>query len=309
MSSRTWRDWSCTVRLVIGQDETPPDRVLDGGAAIVRALMADVEQAVSRFRPDSELEAVNDAAPRIVPVGPITLALVSTALDAARRTGGAVDPTIGPHVAAWGYDADIASVGHEAGVARPVPSSAGRSADWRRVVVDRALSRVGVARGLRLDLGATAKAWTADRAARRVAARYRLPVLVEIGGDVAVSGAALAPWRVRVAEVVNGPGSVVGLTHGGVATSSTTARRWSTATGEAHHVIDPRTGAPTDGEVRSATIWAPSCVAANTFSTAALVWSRSARARLELAGVTARLVDRDGTIRTVGGWPSEERAA
>lgn len=299
MSTRTWQDWSCTVRVVTA------DRVLDGAAAIVGGLMADVERAVSRFRRDSELEGVNDLAPRIVPVGRLTLDLVATGVDAARRTDGAVDPTIGQHLAAWGYDADIAVVReHDAGAPQP-----GRRADWRRVVVDHDLGRVGVARGLRLDLGATAKAWTADEAARRVAARYRRPVLVEIGGDVAVAGDADDPWLVRVAEVEGGPGEVVGLTYGGLATSSTAARRWRTASGPAHHVIDPRTGTPTDGAVRSATVWAPSCVEANTFSTAALVWGRSAAARLGLAGVAARLVDDAGVVRPVGPWPGRERAA
>jgi thiamine biosynthesis lipoprotein len=134
-------------------------------------------------------------------------------------------------------------------------------------------------------------------------------VLVEIGGDVAVAGPADEPWRVQVAEVTGGPGQLVGLTHGGLATSSTVARRWRTAVGTAHHVIDPRTGAPADGAVRSATVWAPTCLEANTFSTAAIVWGSSAGARLGLAGIPARLVDGAGAVHRVGAWPDQERAA
>jgi thiamine biosynthesis lipoprotein len=188
-------------------------------------------------------------------------------------------------------------------------TASGATADWRKVAVDRDLGRVGVARGLRLDLGATAKAWAADEAARRVAARHRLPALVEIGGDLAVAGSAEAPWRITVAEMAGEPGEMVGLTHGGLATSSVLARRWRTTEGDAHHVIDPRTGRPSDGSVRSATVWAPSCVEANTFSTAALVWGDSAAARLEVADAAARLVQRSGTVVRVGSWPGEERAA
>lgn len=300
----SWRDWSCTARVVVGQGEPVPDDLVGDAAGIVRSLMQDVDRAVSRFRADSETEAVNDAAPRLLPVSPLALTLVQTALDAARRTDGAVDPTVGRHVSAWGYDADIDSVRDRTATVAP----AGRAADWRTVVVDD-LGRVGVARGLRLDLGATAKAWTADEAALRVAARLRRPVLVEIGGDLAVAGEGDRPWLVRVAETADAPGELVGLTHGGLATSSTAARRWRTDAGEAHHVIDPRTGCPAGGPVRTATVWAPTAAEANTFSTAALVWGRSAAARLELAGVAARLVDRSGSVHPVGDWPRRERAA
>jgi thiamine biosynthesis lipoprotein len=309
MSARTWRDWSCTVRVLVGQDAHVPEAVAEGAAVVVRALMADVDRAVSRFRADSEIVAVNDAAPRLLPVGPLTVTLVQAALEAARRTDGAVDPTVGQHVVAWGYDADIDSVRGRVAAAHRTARAAAEPAGWRRVVVDHRLGRVGVAAGLRLDLGATAKAWTADEAARRVAARYRRPALVEIGGDVAVAGPVDAPWRVRVAEIAGGPGELVGLAHGGLATSSTAVRRWRASGGDAHHVIDPRTGAPADGGIRSATVWAPTCVEANTFSTAALVWGGPAVARLEVAGVAARLVDRSGTVRRVGPWPAEERVA
>jgi thiamine biosynthesis lipoprotein len=306
MSARAWRDWSCTVRVVVGPGERVPDAVTEGAVAIVRDLMGDVDRAVSRFRADSEIAVVNEAAPRLLPVGPLTLTLVETALEAARRTDGAVDPTVGSHVAAWGYDADIVAVRSAAPGRRTTDLP---RADWRRVVADSGLGLVGVARGLRLDLGATAKAWTADEGARRVAARHRRPVLVEIGGDVAVAGPGDAPWQVRVAEVADGPGQVVGLTHGGMATSSILARRWRTASGEAHHVIDPATGAPTDGRIRSATVWAPTCVLANTFSTAALVWGPTAAARLGHAGVAARLVDHAGRVVAVGTWPMGECVA
>ncbi|MDH2415983.1 FAD:protein FMN transferase [Nocardioides sp. CER19] len=308
MSERSWRDWSCTVRVLVGQGEPVTEAVVDDAAAIVATLMADVDRAASRFRADSEVQVVNDAAPRLLPVGPLALTLVEAALDAARSTDGAVDPTVGHQVAACGYDDDI-DVVRRRGACPPSAGVEGAPADWRRVTVDRSLGRVGVGRGLRLDLGATAKAWTADEAARRVAARHRYPALVEIGGDVAVAGPADAPWPVRVAEVAGGPGEVVGVTHGGLATSSTLERRWRTASGDAHHVIDPRTGRPTDGPLRTAAVWARSCVLANTFSTAALVWGAAAALRLERAGVSARLVDRSGSVRRVGTWPVEERAA
>ena len=285
---------------LVGQAMPVPDAVADGAAEIVATLMADVDRAVSRFRADSELEVVNDASPRLLPVGPLTLTLVEAAIEAARRTDGAVDPTVGCHVAAWGYDADIDVIRHADAAGRRGVGAGGAAADWRRVAVDSALGRVGVARGLRLDLGATAKAWTADEAARRVAARYRRPVLVEIGGDVAVAGPTDAPWLVQVAEVADGDGEVVGVIHGGLATSSTVARRWRRPLGDAHHVIDPQHRRTRD-RTRSGPPPCGGAPASRPTPSARRRWSGAVRpARLELLGVAARLVDQREWSTTSG---------
>jgi thiamine biosynthesis lipoprotein len=226
---------------------------------------------------------------------------VETALEAARRTDGAVDPTVGSHVAAWGYDADIVAVRSAAPGRRTTDLP---RADWRRVVADSGLGLVGVARGLRLDLGATAKAWTADEAAARLERALEVPALVALGGDVAVSGD--AGWPVLVSEREGGAGEVVTVRRGGLATSSTRVRRWQTPDGEAHHIIDPGTGRPTTGAARTASVLAASCLAANALSTAALVWGADARERLQ--SHAARLVDADGRVVRTDGWPSDRPA-
>ena len=127
--------------------------------------MDDVARAASRFRTDSDLSRVNAAAGRLVPVGPLTLRLVDVALDAARQTDGAVDPTVGAHSSMPATSTTSTLV--RAGPQRAA-RTAGAPAGWSAVRVDRDLGRVGVPTGLQLDLGATAKAWTADEAARRV---------------------------------------------------------------------------------------------------------------------------------------------
>jgi FAD:protein FMN transferase len=102
---------------------------------------------------------------------------------------------------------------------------------------------------------------------------------------------------------------LVSLRHGGLTTSTRTVRQWPTPSGEAHHVIDPCTGLPSNGPWRTASVWAPSAVRANTFSTAVVATGETAEARLRLAGHPARLVAKDGTVRELGGWPSDRRAA
>ncbi|GAA1577126.1 hypothetical protein GCM10009804_37140 [Kribbella hippodromi] len=180
---------------------------------------------------------------------------------------------------------------------------------WREVRVHRKLGLLGVPKGVALDLGATAKAWTADRAANLLSKRYGCAVLVEIGGDLRAAGVPKEPWVVTVAERAGGPGVLVTLAHGGLATSTRTVRRWRTADGYAHHVIDPRTGHPAEGAYRTASVWAPTAVRANTFSTALIATGDAALGRLKLSGHPARLIGEDGEVTELSGWPTTSRAA
>jgi FAD:protein FMN transferase len=311
MSALQWRDWSCTVRVVLADGlpatAEPAAATAERAEHVVRDLMGEVSEAASRFRPDSDVSRVNAGSGRLVPVRRLAVELVDVAVAAARRTHGACDPTVGHHVLAAGYDADIDAVRLRVATPAGDETAADRAAaDWAAVRVDRELGRVGVPSGLGLDLGATAKAWTADEAAARLVRALGAAALVALGGDVAVSGQG-AGWPVAVSEHEDGPGDVVTLVRGGIATSSTRGRRWATPTGEAHHLIDPRTGLPVDGPYRTATVLAESCAEANALSTAALVWGEAALDRL--APYAARLVHTDGRVVTTPRWPQPELAA
>jgi thiamine biosynthesis lipoprotein len=155
-----------------------------------------------------------------------------------------------------------------------------------------------------LDLGATAKSFTADLAARTLAARFLTPVLVELGGDLAVAGHRPGGWPIQVAEREGADGQAIVLQHGGLATSTTTIRRWRRGDQRVHHIIDPRTGAPAAGPWRTVTVAASSAVAANTASTAAIVLGVAAPDWLREQGLAARLVGNDGEVSTIGDWPT-----
>ena len=301
-ASAIWNDWSCRVRVTV----TDPSR-LTAAKDKVSDLMAEVSQAANRFEPTSDISRINAGAGRMIPVSGRTIALVDAALDAAAETGGAVDPTIGIHLVRAGYARDIEQIRGRLVLVDAAPEP--QQADWTRVKVDHEFGLVGLPAAMRLDLGATAKSWTADLAAHQIASTLNTAVLVEIGGDVAVAGSKRDPWRIGVSERAGEPGQRIGLTRGGLATSSTTARRWRTAAGEAHHIIDPRTGLPADGVIRTATVWAPSAVKANTASTAAIILGDEAADYLLDLGVAARLVDTDGRIMTIGDWPAQREAA
>jgi thiamine biosynthesis lipoprotein len=267
-----------------------------------------VDVACSRFRDDSELVALNAGAGSPREVGPLLSEAIAIALRAAAITDGAVDPTIGEALVLAGYDRDFADLGPD--VRRRVRAS--RVRGWQTVHLDESRRLVTLPRGVRLDLGATAKALAADRSAAAAAAACPgVGVLVSLGGDIATAGPAPGPgWRVRVTDdhraPVDAPDQVVAIRSGGLATSGTTARRWGEGL---HHIIDPSSGQPARGPWRTASVAAASCVDANTASTAAIVRGAPAEAWLVERALPARLVDHLGRVRAVAGWPRETPAS
>ncbi len=298
-ATRSWRAWSSTVRLVLADVADADAATADAAAAELADLLDQVDRAVSRFRADSELSRANARCGRPTPVSPMCAEFVEVALRAAATTDGAVDPTVGRLLSELGYDRDIAEV--KAGSALAAVPVRVPVRTWRHVRLEPAIGALTVPAGTALDLGATAKAHTADLAARQLARRYG-SVLVELGGDVAVGGR--HTWPVRTAERAGGDGPVVLLPSGGLATSTTTLRRWRRGSSTAHHVVDPRTGLPTAGPWRTATVHADTACGANAASTAALVLGEAAVGWLEQRRLAARLVDQDGRIRTTSGWPA-----
>jgi thiamine biosynthesis lipoprotein len=276
----------------------------------VATVVDEYDRACSRFRADSELTALNASAGRPVSVGPTLLGAVEAALRAAALTDGIVDPTVGRALRLLGYDRDFHLV-QERDSTR-FRARLARVPGWRDVVVDRAASQVTAPAGVELDLGATAKALCADDAAAAAAAAVApgCGVLVSLGGDIAVAGVAPAGgWPVRIgddhAAPLDGQGPVVALWVGGLATSSTTVRRWSAGAASLHHVVDPRTGRSASTTLRTATVVAGSCLDANIASTAALVLGSAAEDWLAARGLAARLVSSEGATRVVAGWPEE----
>jgi thiamine biosynthesis lipoprotein len=277
-------------------------RIAAARDAVVHTVAA-FDRACSRFREDSELYAVNAAAGAAVRVSALLLEAVAEALRGARLTDGDVDPTVGEALIALGYDREFASI--DGG-----PVSIASVPGWRTVRVDPDAGTVKLARGVKLDLGATAKALAADRAAYAAAASAGCGVLVSLGGDISIAGPAPRDgWRVRVTDDhrsgFDAPGQWITLRSGGLATSSTTVRRWRADGETAHHVVDPATGRPATVVWRTVSVTAASCLDANIASTAAIVRGARAAEWLEELGLPSRLVGVDGRASHVAGWPSE----
>ncbi|HWG13607.1 MAG TPA: FAD:protein FMN transferase [Streptosporangiaceae bacterium] len=308
-ATASWTALGCLVHLTV----TDP-AALDPARQLLAADLDALDAACSRFRPDSELARLDQAAGQPAQVSPLLAEAVAVALRAAELTGGDVDPTVGEAIAATGYDRDFTLVPRDGPAldltVRAVPG-------WRQVRLDLRSCTLTLPPGVRLDLGATAKAWAADRSAARISAALDCGVLVGLGGDISVSGPAPdGGWRIRVQDVTGrpdeapgGPATTVAITSGGLATSSTTARRWRRGGSVLHHILDPRTGLPPAPVWRTVSVNAATCTDANTASTAAIIRGDSAPAWLAGLRLPSRLVTDAGRVEIVAGWPADPPAA
>jgi thiamine biosynthesis lipoprotein ApbE len=300
-----WDALGTVVRLVV----TDP-RGLAAARRILEADLAEVDAACSRFRPDSEIRNL----PRGIAttISPLLAGAISVALRAARLTDGDVDPTVGGAMSAAGYDRDFSQIRADG---PPLLMTARAVPGWRQVRLDG--RQLTLPAGVELDLGATAKAWAADRSAARIAATVGCGVLVSLGGDISVAGPPPdgEGWVIRVQDVTGdpaaeqaGPYAVVAIRDGGLATSSTAHRRWRRGGDVLHHILDPRTGLPAGSAWRTVSVAAGTCADANAASTAAVIRGRAAMSCLTGHRLPARLVDSTGVVFTVAGWPAQENS-
>jgi FAD:protein FMN transferase len=292
-----------TLRVIV----TRPGALRAAKAAVDEVVDA-IDQAASRFRDDSELSRLNASPDRDVTVSPLLAEAIAAALRGAKLSGGAVDPTVGSAIKLAGYDSDFALVPPDGDrlhlVAERIPG-------WRAVQLDLGSRIVRLPRGVEIDLGATAKALASDLAAAAAAKATGGGVLVSLGGDIAVAGEAPAEgWSIQTSDDSAAPiddsEEAISITSGGIATSSTTVRRWTRGGVVMHHIIDPATGLPADSCWRTASVVAATCVDANIASTAAIVMGRHAVSWLEANRLPTRLVDLAGGVRRVAGWPERK---
>ncbi len=282
---------------------------------LLEAQLTAMDLACSRFRPDSELVAVNRTPGRLARVSPLLADALTVGLAAARLTDGDVDPTCGLSLVRLGYDRDFAVARQDTGPLRQPPLPGG---NWRRVILDSGRREVRVPTGALIDLGATAKALAADRAADRISSQLGCGVLVNLGGDISVAGDPPdGGWLVGIADDAGfdstpetmTPSQLIVIRDGGLATSSVLGRTWQRGGTRLHHIIVPATGLPATSCWRTVSVAARTCVDANIASTAAILRGERAAGWLRGLRLPARLVRHNGIAVTTCGWPRNTGAA
>lgn len=300
-ASRRFDALGTGIEICLPDDAEP---VLDQVEQRIRAL----EDLWSRFRPDSELSRLNRAAGEPIRVSGETCRVLGLAVEGYELTGETFDPRVLNALEAAGYRASRETL--EPATAPPPTTWAHRpTSEVSRlpltVEIDEVACTAALPIGDRWDLGGIGKGFAADLATEELAADGVESIMVNLGGDIRVFGAAFGEpcWTVQVDNPFR-PGDPIADVHlleGGVATSSRTKRRWIHDGRPQHHVIDPRSGRPAETDLVAVTVVAGATWWAEVLAKSALILGRAEGCDLvERHGCSAALVGVDGALTVVG---------
>ena len=269
--------------------------------AAIQAQLDRVVAQMSTWEADSDISRYNRAAAGSVHALPAAFAeVLQCALDVARRSDGAFDPTVGAVLGLWGFGAGAGS--------RRVPDAealrqARAAGDWRQLVVDEAGGALRQPGGLRLDFSAIAKGYGVDLAVRALRAQGVSSALVEVGGELYGYGRKPdgQPWRVLVESAPDEdaqaatPPRVLALDGRAVATSGDRWHRFEQDGQRYSHTLDPRSGRPIAATLAAVSVVAADAMRADAWATALSVLGADAGlACAEREGLAARFLLRDG---------------
>lgn len=270
---RLHRGWPVMGTILRASASAPDSPAAERALRAAKAEVFRVDSLMSTYRSDSDLSRVNAAAGsgRWVEVSAATARVLEEALDWARATDGAFDPTSGPLADAWGF--------HRGEPSMPAPSradSAARLVGWRQIDGETSGRRVRLPRpGMRLDFGAIAKGWALDRAVKAMREAGAAGGTVDLGGNVSAFGRPPRRherWRlgIRHPRREDRLAGVLEVDSGSVATSGDAEQFFVHDGVRYSHIMDARTGRPAQG-VSQVTVVADRGIDADALATALFV--------------------------------------
>lgn len=267
----SFRAMGARISMWLDADPATASRAFAEGEALFR----DVERALSRFDSTSELSCLNDQAGSWVSVSKTLWAVLQEALDFAEKTDGLFDPTVLNALMSAGHNHSFSTIGR-GGQADTLPASQ-PTGHWQDIRYDSQKRRVWLPPGLGLDFGGIAKGYTAQWTAQLL--DLWGPSLVDAGGDIVAGDApsGLDGWPVAIAsprtDENESTTSVadLSLANGALATSGIDHRQWMANGKPAHHIIDPRSGAPAITDALTVSVLAPSGTEAEVWAKVALI--------------------------------------
>lgn len=245
-----------------------PDELQD---SILRVLR-EVELSASAFDNSSLVSRIN--ANETDSLDARLLVLLKTSMRINKLTQGAIDPTVGPLVAAWGFGKS-----HEISADTTAIDSVRAFTGMDKIGINKERILKSDPR-ISLDFSSIAKGYGCDCIGEMLRRNGVINYLIEIGGEVAAAGKSPrgTDWQIAIdkpqfesAARTHQAQEAIAITNCGVATSGNYRNFKDTDNGRIGHIIDPVSGRPSTTDVLSATIVAPSAMEADAFATACMV--------------------------------------
>lgn len=301
--SRVLMDTYCTIT-VISPSEKKAKEAIEAGFAEIKRF----EGLINYFSPDSETSAIGrSAGERPVHVSSETLDLVQKTMKISDLTGGAFDPTIAPLVTLWNFskrlpNPDVPSADEINKILKLV--------DYRKIKIESAASEVYLAeKGMELDLGGISKGYAADKAVEVIKAKGIKAALVAIAGDIRGYGLSTSgqPWKVGIQNPrPDNPDAerpwedIIATLHlkdSAISTAGDYQRFFIKDGKRYHHIIDPKTGFPSESGLISVSVIAPEGYISDGIDTAVLILGPEKGMKLlEAAGLDGILVTAEKKI-------------
>jgi thiamine biosynthesis lipoprotein len=270
----------------------------------VFARLQELEDILSANREGTDLDKVNrNAGLGPVKVRPELIEVLEKALFYAEKSQGYFDPSIGPLVKLWGIGSDRERLPEEEEIRKVLDLI-----DYREVEIDRAQETVFLRKsGMALDLGAIAKGYAADEAAKLLSANGVSRGIIDLGGDIFALGEKKdqSSWRIGIQDPRDLRGNyfaVLEVKNKSVVTSGTYERFFEQDGRRYHHILSTETGFPAENGLISVTVLADKAVDADALSTAAfaLGWERGSALIAAQSGAEGLFVFDDLTVRLTG---------
>lgn len=303
VTSRTEYLMDTVVEIKVAEKDSPKvQQALDRAFQEMKRL----NKLLSSYDPKSDVSRINkNAGIRAVKVSRDTFEVISESLRYYRLSDGALDITVGPLVRLWGIGSDKQHIPSQNDIRRILPL-----VNARNIKINKEASTVKLLKkGMSIDLGAIAKGYAVDSAARIIDESSISSALINAGSSsIRIVGKRRDghPWRIGVEDprAENRLLGVLELTEGSVGTSADTQRFFIRNGQRYHHIIDPGTGLPARG-TRAITVLCRSAAEADALSTAMFVMDLPKALQLarDLPGVKIIGVDDKGKVRKTKGFP------
>ena len=296
MQTHTFRAMGSQILIAMDTDQS----ILAEAALEAVRWFDEWEESFSRFRLTSELSELNRNSGQYWQVSATFWQVLKLALETEKKTDGLVSPAVLNALEEAGYSVSFEELADnmDAYLRQPVVTDENVS----DIEMDEFKRTVKLPAGMRLDLGGVVKGWAAQQTMIKL--REVAPVLVDAGGDIAISGPLTdgSPWPIGVANPYKSGETLdlIMLSSGGVATSGRDYRRWKKADQWQHHIIDPRINRPAETDLISATVIAKDVIEAEAKAKMAMILGGD-EATLKFdqdPAASYMLVLEDGTIRT-----------